>query len=571
MRSTSVICRILQTLQLVIVAFLAPGVPAQTDGTPPAVPANVSPVIHATAEMRSEEIYSALAGRVLLLTCDLSTDDERQASGVLVSADGFTVTNAHVVEGCRSLTAMHIRGSSRRSYEATLKYYDKKSDTAVLKIEGQGLDSFNLIARNVRVGERVYAIGNPRGLEQSMSEGIVSGLRSEDGTQWIQHSAPISPGSSGGALISSRGELLGINSWYGKESQNLNFAVPASTLATAYMGARAVRGSLRFPGLPPVTQTGAPLPAGLQPDAPLPAPPSPSEQGDPGAQYKAGERYFLGKDLPKDYAEAAKWYRKAADRGYAPAQVMLGALLENGQGVTKDEVEAVKWFRKAADQGQSVAQVNLGLLLHEGAGVAQNDVEAAQWFRKAADQGMAMAEYSLGVMLSDGAGVQQNDAEAAKWFRKAADQGHDLAQYDLGLKYHKGEGVPQDDGESAKWLRKAADQDYPAAEYNLGLMYDKGQGLPQDFAEAAKWYRKAADQGEALAQHNLGLSYETGKGVVQDYVLAHMWFNLAASRSTGKDQKRDSELRDFLAAKMTTAQIAEAQRLAREWKPAKQP
>jgi len=205
--------------------------------------------------MPPEEIFSRFANRILVLTCDLSADDLKRASGVLVSADGFVVTNAHVVEGCRSISATQISGTSRRSYEAVLKYYDRKSDTAVLKIEGKGFESFGLVTRIARVGERVYAIGNPRGLEQSISEGIVSGLREEDGTLWIQHSAPISPGSSGGALISSRGELLGINSWFVKESQGLNFAVPASTVAGACSAARALQGFLRLPGSPPVSPT----------------------------------------------------------------------------------------------------------------------------------------------------------------------------------------------------------------------------------------------------------------------------------------------------------------------------
>jgi S1-C subfamily serine protease len=199
-RTTAVIFCPLRILLLAIPALLAPTAPAQTNGASAPVQANgaVAPSDRATAEMRSEEIFSRFAIRVLFLTCDLSADDETQASGVLVSADGFFVTNADVVEDCRSLTATYISGASHRSYAAALKYYDKKSDTAVLKIEDQGFDFFNLIVRNVLVGERVYAIGNPRGLEQSMSEGIVSGLRDEGGTSWIQHSSPISPGSSGG-------------------------------------------------------------------------------------------------------------------------------------------------------------------------------------------------------------------------------------------------------------------------------------------------------------------------------------------------------------------------------------
>ncbi len=321
MQSTSFIYFILRILP-VIVALLAQSAPAQTKGTPPVAS---SPPI---AEMRSEDIFSRLAGRVLYLTCDLSADDETLASGVLVSADGFLVTNAHVVEGCRSLTAMYISGASRRPYGAVLKYYDKKSDTAVLKIEGQGFDFFNLIARTGHVGERVYAIGNPRGLEQSMSEGIVSGLRAEDGISWIQHSAPISQGSSGGALISSRGELLGINSWYGEGSQNLNFAVPASTLADAYRGARALRGFMRFPGLPPVSEAKVPLLAKPPLDYPaIPLPPPPSEQTNTAAQsqrltlQQARERVLeIEKEisdtrasvpvlLPKDQFESSSDYR----------------------------------------------------------------------------------------------------------------------------------------------------------------------------------------------------------------------------------------------------------------------
>jgi S1-C subfamily serine protease len=237
---------------LLLVALLSS--PFRSDSQSLQTPSPGAPrSLSATAEMPSEEIFSRFASRVLFLICDVSADALAEASGVLVSADGFVVTNAHVVEGCRRMTATQINGSTRRSFEPVLKYYDKKSDTAVLKVEGQGFEFFALPTRAVRVGERVYAIGNPRGLEQSISEGIVSGVREEDGISWIQHSAPISPGSSGGALISSRGELLGINSWSVRESQGLNFAVPASTLNSAYSGAQAVRGFLKLPGSPPAS------------------------------------------------------------------------------------------------------------------------------------------------------------------------------------------------------------------------------------------------------------------------------------------------------------------------------
>jgi TPR repeat protein len=114
-----------------------------------------------------------------------------------------------------------------------------------------------------------------------------------------------------------------------------------------------------------------------------------------------------------------------------------------------------------------------------------------------------------------------------------------------------------------KWYRKAAEQGNALAQNNLGSMYRDGLGVPQDHAEAMKWYRKAAEQGNALAQNNLGFIYSTGRGVAQDYILAHLWFNLAAAAG----DKNSTTLREQLALNMTPAQIAEAQKLAREWKP----
>ena len=92
-------------------------------------------------------------------------------------------------------------------------------------------------------------------------------------------------------------------------------------------------------------------------------------------------------------------------------------------------------------------------------------------------------------------------------------------------------------------------------------MYLRGKGVPQDYTEALKWTTKAAGVGVKDAQAMLGKMYATGKGVPQDYVLAHKWFNLAATLGS----KGASDERDSIAKRMTPAQIAEAQKLAREW------
>ena len=101
-------------------------------------------------------------------------------------------------------------------------------------------------------------------------------------------------------------------------------------------------------------------------------------------------------------------------------------------------------------------------------------------------------------------------------------------------------------------------------------MYAKGQGVLQDEGMAASWYRKAAEQGNAAAQANLGGLYLNGQGVPRDYVQAYKWLNLAVSRSEASE-KSNFEVaiyaRDEAMKRMTPAQIAEAQKLAREWKP----
>jgi len=154
-------------------------------------------------------------------------------------------------------------------------------------------------------------------------------------------------------------------------------------------------------------------------------------------------------------------------------------------------------------------------------------------------------------------------AKACEEFKPLEEQRLAAAQIDLGVIYNFGPGAQQDYGEAVKSRRRAAEQGDIGAQYDLGLMYAKGHGVPQDYFEAAKWYRKAAEQGRADAQRDLGVMYIDGEGVTQDYVLAHMWLNLAAAQGDHKSQ----QVRDKVAEKMTPSQIAEAQRLAGEWKP----
>eukprot|EP00729_Bicosta_minor_P032756 gene32756-biopygen11636 len=204
----------------------------------------------------------------------------------------------------------------------------------------------------------------------------------------------------------------------------------------------------------------------------------------PAAQYMIGLMYSNGKGVKQDHVEAVKWYRMAAEAGFAPAQYNLGNMYHNGKGVQQDHVEAAKWFRKSAEAGYASAQCNLGIMYRDGEGVQYDHVEAAKWFRKSAEAGDATGQYNLGVMYRDGEGVEQDHVEAVKWYRKSAGAGHANAQCALGNMYCKGEGVEQDHGEAAKWYRKSAEAGFAQAQFNLGAMYCNGEGVEQDFSTA---------------------------------------------------------------------------------------
>ena len=526
--------------------------------------------------LSAEEVFKRFASRVVFLTCDVSEDGVKLASGVLVSPDGFIITNAHVVEGCRSVTALLITGKSRRSYEALLKYSDKKSDTAVLKIQAKGLDSFDVLARPVRVGERVYAIGNPRELEQSISEGIVSGLREGEGAAWIQHSAPISPGSSGGALISSRGELLGINSWTITESQNLNFAVPAATLAEALSGAaltgtysgtilnRTAWVSAEFDII--LSESGADIVRGCM----AVKPPLIGSGHLLGSTHGLRLSFVVVNDSARlefdgqRDADTLSGTYSATSSG-RPAQSGTFTLHKTsaknpyGESKEKECPNDAKVTREVADRGDATAQLTLGLLYYEGRGVSRDLAQAAE-------QGNPEAQATLGAAYEMGLGVEQDYVEAAAWYRDASDQGYAEAQWLLGRLHETGKGVPKDDIQAAAWYRKAAEGGNASAQNRLGGMYSTGEGVAQDHAEAAKWYRKAAEQGDASAQLILGVAYHDGDGVPEDYAESYFWIKLAAAGSVpGVKPDQLESLLAKVAAHLTPEVLSQAQVRAGEW------
>lgn len=182
--------------------------------------------------------------------------------------------------------------------------------------------------------------------------------------------------------------------------------------------------------------------------------------------------------------------------------------------------------------------------------------------RNAAEGG----EIALGIGYMEGRVVPEDFVLAEKWFRKGAEQGNARAQYLLGALFQWGKGVPMNEATAVMWFTRAAKQDLIKAHETLGEMYRDGKGVKKDDAIAVKWFRRAAERGDALAQFTLGAMYHTGRGVALDPVEAHKWFMLAAALDRNAERAKEFAVaRDDNAAMLTKAQVAEAQKRARDW------
>jgi uncharacterized protein len=210
-----------------------------------------------------------------------------------------------------------------------------------------------------------------------------------------------------------------------------------------------------------------------------------------------------------DYATAILIYRSLAEHGNLAAMARLGYFYELGVSVKRDWLEAAKWYSKAADAGDESAVASLGSIGRNWRIMTHTDMNPVVYelVQRAATKGNVAAQFSLGAMNYPFFGIEATG-------------------------------------------------------------FDESKG---NLLEALIWYRRSADQGDVDSQVALGIAYEGGIGVPQDFVEAHKWYNLAAALTKYADFRADDiQRRDAVALKMTPIEIAEAQKLAREWKPSKQ-
>lgn len=264
-----------------------------------------------------------------------------------------------------------------------------------------------------------------------------------------------------------------------------------------------------------------------------------ANDGDVNAMMTLGLAYYgEGREgFDADGDEAAKWFKKAADKGDAlgltlygeccyfgfgvrenayraveylqmaleeapipRAQNLLGFCYWLGEGVPADNEKAEELFRKAAEAGDNVAMFRLGCMYRD---TYDSVSKALGWFEKAGEAGFSYAYTCIGEIYRNGEIVSRNYAKAYDYFKKAADDGDEDAQNYLGLMFLQGEHVQENDSKAFQYFKKAAEQYLAAAQYNLGVCYYNGWGTQPRMQLAQYYIKKAADQGHEAAQEFL--------------------------------------------------------------------
>lgn len=177
-------------------------------------------------ELSAEDIYKQSFDKVAMVLCYQDGIPSSQGSGFFIDKNTL-VTNYHVIEGSDYLE-LKIAGDETIYKGAKVVKASPEYDLAIVQTK-QDFSAFEIVdCSKVEVGAKIYTIGNPRGLEGTISDGILSGKRNNDGIEYLQITAPISPGNSGGPVLNDKGEVIGVATFAYKNSQNLNFAVPVS-------------------------------------------------------------------------------------------------------------------------------------------------------------------------------------------------------------------------------------------------------------------------------------------------------------------------------------------------------
>lgn len=203
------------------------------------------------------------------------------------------------------------------------------------------------------------------------------------------------------------------------------------------------------------------------------------QSASPEALYERGMDAISGAGPSRNDLQAVDSFRRSAELGYGPAQVVLGYFYETGQIATGNHSQALEWYRKAANQGDLLAAWMLGRRYYLGGGVPQDPVTAQKWLQQAADAGNPFGAYYLARILSD-----RDYNKAPAYYKLAAEQGLPAAQYFYAKALKEGRGIPIDRFNAYVWFVIALDAGYSVAQMELSDMESGGALSSAQISEA---------------------------------------------------------------------------------------
>ena len=181
------------------------------------------------AGLMSEDIYANVLPSTITLEVENMAGERFVGSAFLALSDGLIVTAWHVVHDARKVVARFADHRLIRVIGLVDK--DPSQDLALLKLETHARPILSLSRTPPRIGSRVYVIGAPKGFDFSITDGLISQIRTIDGVRYYQISCPISAGDSGGAVLNDQGEAIGVISWRKANAENVSFAIPSTEIA----------------------------------------------------------------------------------------------------------------------------------------------------------------------------------------------------------------------------------------------------------------------------------------------------------------------------------------------------
>jgi TPR repeat protein/V8-like Glu-specific endopeptidase len=568
----------IKSISCLILVLLCASAPAFADQS--------SDDILALFEERNKVIAALMEDATVYIMVD--TDNEISMGTGFVVAKGVVLTNGHVVEESRKKGAeiyvMNQKMPPTKAALAVMDYPNQEiygNDFALLRFSPPVSLPALTLSNNVKRMDRVYAWGYPhlatqfdQRLESLMqgdfkgappvvfTEGTINTVVEQQGQRTLIHSARISPGNSGGPLVNSRGEVVGINTWVASEDGALINAAQPTERIVPFLLKAGVQPALSAGSapLPPATENRAEAnPPHRPPALALPQMQQPSAGSDQqhdagiaplnnllaaihsGAQGSAQQSAEPEEQTEPSAAQEAPDFdslKQQAEQGDAHAQGLLGMLYYVGSdSVKKDIGLAKRWLEKGAAQQDAQAMLGLGLLFITD---TQDQKSGVAWLKKAFAQKSTLEDKQnlpylsmLVVMLYDAEifGVPRDVQACAHWAQQAARLGDAEGKGYLAMLTFYGEGVPRDVDAARELAQQAAKGGSSKGKSILAWMHYLGLGVDEDDNVAFTLAQEAAEEEDPSAQGLLATMYYHGHGVQQSLSASEGWARRAADQA----------------------------------------